>query len=141
MFTLSIILLSKPIYSRLLREEVSLLLNHFGADQESMRRAQSIITEAFSNVIRHAYDEHGGVCKVKLAIDEQKLVIRVADWGVGFNAEQSCQVSPWQESGRGLYFIQSMADNVKIESTSGSGTVLAIEVNLRVGHGSAVNTA
>lgn len=131
MLTLNLTLPSEPANSRLLRQEVVLLLSHHGADHGCIERAELIVTEAFANVVRHAYGKGGGECQVSLALGEGKLVIKIEDCGRGFVAHgKYFPPSLGEESGWGMYFIHSTADNLQIESTVGSGTVLTAVVNL-----------
>ena len=86
------------------------------------------ITEACSNSVRHAYDDADGMVDVVYRLDADRIVIEVADDGLGFDhsaAGESSDASDLSEGGLGIAIIRSVADELEIGSgESGRGSLI-----------------
>ena len=91
----------------------------------------AIVRESLSNVARHA-----GVseAKVLLAWQGDTLVLRVSDYGVGFDPEAVCGRTPKSGGGQGLINIRRRAERAggicRIKSAPGAGTELSVLIPL-----------
>ncbi|MFC1755014.1 anti-sigma B factor RsbW [Thermoproteota archaeon] len=90
------------------------------------------VSEACTNVVQYAYNDPGqGRIYLTYNIHPDKLEIIVTDKGGGFDiknpASEKRQVeldSPVINLGLGLTFIESLMDEMKVDSKQGSGTTL-----------------
>lgn len=107
---------------RLVRAVVTEALAAWGAGSDSRQDVAMALTEACTNVIRHATQAKsfdvavtltaGGVC-----------TIDVTDQGNGFVLNGQPFLPPATTiTGRGLYLIAQLADHVEVDSQPGKGT-------------------
>ena len=86
-----------------------------------------IVQEAFNNIIRHAKAANATVV---LHYDAQGLCIKVTDDGVGFDVPGESKSS--QKNKAGLKNMETrtkmIGGEMKIESSSGTGTVLLFTI-------------
>ena len=93
-------------------------------DAEIIADLKVALTEACTNVVRHAYADGKGVLEVHLQFADNAVVIEVTDAGRGF-ALTSLPAPPArpQEGGYGLSLIQSLTDDFAIlTGPQGRGT-------------------
>ena len=84
------------------------------------------LTEACSNVVRHAYKEQpAGEVEVRYELDEDKLSVEVVDEGIGFDPEAAAAAAgdELDEGGLGISIIRAIVDELDIRSSS-SGSSL-----------------
>ena len=84
------------------------------------------LTEACSNVVRHAYNEQrSGEVEVRYELDDDKLSVEVVDEGIGFDPEAVVAAAgdELDEGGLGISIIRAIVDELDIRS-SGSGSSL-----------------
>ena len=109
-------------------------LKHLGVAPASIKRTVVALFEAEINAIAHAY---GGTINVD--IDEQKIVMVVADKGPGIPNLDLAMQEGWSTAspevremgygaGMGLPNIKKNTDDLKIESTVGVGTTVTMTV-------------
>ena len=79
------------------------------------------VTEACTNVVRHAYDEDGGRMDIEIHPCSDRLEIVVADTGRGI-APSTDRLGP----GLGLPMIAHLADSVEIDRTVHAGSRVAM---------------
>ncbi len=97
--------------------------------------AYRIVQEALTNVARHSETPHA---HVNLSADEYHLIVRVADQGKGFDAEQD----PGGIGAAGVVGMRerasSLGGQLVIESILGEGTLVTahLPLNGNVGNGS-----
>ncbi len=72
------------------------------------------LTEACSNVVRHAYGEEGGSVEVRYELAADRLVIEVRDAGGGFEPDEAESSNGLSEGGLGIAIIRSIADELEI---------------------------
>ena len=91
--------------------------------QESSRRVEdfedkviSAVSEAFNNVVMHAYDSQGGSADLELESCQDGLIIRLRDMGKGFDlsveATRDLELETLRESHMGLELILACMDDV-----------------------------
>lgn len=110
--------------------EVERIVREVGFDEEMGDFVAIATTEAVSNAIVHGNKEDASR-KVRIRFEKQpdKLTISVADEGGGFNPEK-CEdptdpVNISKGSGRGLYILKTLMDEVNISSSS-KGTIITM---------------
>jgi len=88
-----------------------------GLDEEALADLKLAVTEACSNVVRHAYgDGVDGDVRLRLDVSPNRLTVEVTDGGVGFD---SADVGGWQaaalrDRGMGLSIIESVTDALDV---------------------------
>jgi anti-sigma regulatory factor (Ser/Thr protein kinase) len=94
-----------------------------GAGAEVCQRVALAVTEAVANAVMHAYDDHEQAGEVVLRgwSAPGSVVLQVSDAGRGLLPRDD---SPGL--GLGLALIRHMADDVRIESSAGTGTALTL---------------
>ncbi|MFD7131092.1 ATP-binding protein [Streptomyces sp. NPDC059894] len=113
-----------------------------GVDPDVSYDLSVALSEACANAVEHGGAAHGGCSeayRVTAYLDGEKCRIEVADSGPGFTAER--QVRPFQayevsgaddETGRGLFLIQELADHVHISNKPGrTGAVVSFDKILK----------
>jgi serine/threonine-protein kinase RsbW len=107
-------------------ENVALVRHVLGALAEALDLPQAVtedmrlaVTEACTNVVRHAYDDGEGAIDVAVRRQGGALDVIVADSGRGI--EPSPDTSG---PGLGLPLIAALADTVEIERSAGAGSRL-----------------
>lgn len=111
---------SVPVVRHLTRDA----LNSLGVIEECVGDIEVAVTEACTNVFKHA-DAHDRY-RVMIDIDESVCEIRVADEGAWFDSNQAGLVPAEldAEQGRGLHLIRAVVDDMRLESSPASGTVV-----------------
>jgi serine/threonine-protein kinase RsbW len=85
-------------------------------------RVALAISEAVTNVVRHAYrDRRSGPVRVKAELDDSDLVVTVADDGCGMEPRTD---SPGM--GMGLAIIGSVAGGMQLQSSGAGGLAMSI---------------
>ena len=115
-------------------ENVAVVRHVLGAFAESMRLPDELIedlrlavTEACTNVVRHAYPEgNPGAVEISIEPREERVKIVVADTGRGIGAS-----SDTSGPGLGLPLIAAIADTVDLQSAPGAGSRMAMTFRRR----------
>jgi serine/threonine-protein kinase RsbW len=97
------------------------------ADHPSSDDLEIAITEACTNVVRHASGaESFEVC---LDVAEDRCAIDVRDDGDGFDPSAACDDAPGttSERGRGLFLIKALGENVRMSSVPRHGSLIHFE--------------
>lgn len=87
------------------------------------------VSEACTNVIDHAFGGEASAAAtftVRIGVREGELRLEVLDEGVGFDPKHlpagTVESAAEREGGLGVFLMQGLMDEVKIESAPGSGT-------------------
>lgn len=123
----------------LARRQIDALLKHMHVESEDIHKAGLIVTEACSNVVRHAYNGAPENYSLSIIYSPERLVISIADEGVGFDPGTLSSPSPGQIGGYGLCFIREAADSFQI--TTEHGTTITAELRLHYRTESALHFA
>ncbi|MFI5491624.1 ATP-binding protein [Actinoplanes sp. NPDC051859] len=112
---------SVPAVRKLLRCALSVLQ----VDSEAGQDLEIALTEACANVVNHA----AGADSIEVTLDvaEDRCAIDVADNGTGFVAGGVDAPEPDSDRGRGLFLIQALSENVRMQSTPRSGSLIHFE--------------
>ncbi|MFC4586799.1 ATP-binding protein [Sphaerisporangium corydalis] len=109
-------------------------LEVLGVETQIKEDIQLMLTEACSNVIRHASETDEYTVSAQLI--EDRFVITVVDTGSGFDpekldAEKTETPSPMAEHGRGLQIMRALADDVRFMNRPLQGAIVCLEKALR----------
>jgi serine/threonine-protein kinase RsbW len=119
---------AKPEYITLSRLALAGLSRVRPLPDETLADLKLALTEACSNSVRHAYDGQGGHVDIRFELQEDRLIVEVADDGSGF--VPAGEVEPvdgdeLSEGGLGIAIIRSIADEVEIgDGPGGRGSRL-----------------
>jgi serine/threonine-protein kinase RsbW len=112
---------SRPEYVLLARLVVSQVGQMAGFGPEDVYDLKLAVTEAATNVIRHARVDH---FDIEYRVMPRAVEITVTDAGDGFDVDSSLR-GPDGQGGFGLAVIDNLVDEVVLDSTSG-GTRLTM---------------
>ena len=88
-----------------------------------------VLTEAVSNVVRHAYDgEPGHPIEMSLVVDADALTLTIRDFGRPFNlgSYRAPDLGDPQEGGYGVFLMHALMDQVHYDTSSEMGTTLTL---------------
>jgi len=94
---------------------------------------QLAVDEAVVNVITHAYhDDPTGRIDLVFDICADRLIIRVRDWGLGFDPDELPDPDPThpEASGYGIYLIRRLMDEVVYQAASDGNCVTMTKMAL-----------
>lgn len=117
-----------PEESREISRQAISILEGFISDIELLHDMDLVLTEACSNVARHAYDVCESCNRLVLKIiitPNEKVVFEVCDWGKGLKPKSMNFSMPDPESvgGRGLYIMSKLMDSFEIVTDGNKNTV------------------
>jgi serine/threonine-protein kinase RsbW len=95
--------------------------------EETLNDLKLALTEACTNSVRHAYREgRKGVVEIVYQLEPDRLVVEVADAGLGFQSEEleSSGNGGLSEGGLGIAIIRAVADEVEIGTRESGGSRL-----------------
>jgi serine/threonine-protein kinase RsbW len=101
-------------------ENIALTLRNFSGDRDKLAYDLNLVlTEAMANAIQHAnVDDPTKEVHIEILLVKQRLIIRVFDFGQGFDIEQYLEpLHPLEEHGRGIYLINTIMDEVSYQTT------------------------
>ena len=100
---------------------------------ETLNDLKLALTEACTNSVRHAYEGRDGVVEIVYRLEDDRLVVEVADAGTGFEARSvvDSENGDLNEGGLGIAIIQALADEVDIGERESGGSRLRFVKFLR----------
>ncbi len=107
-------------------ENIARTLRNYSGDREKLAYDLNLVlTEAMANAIQHANEgDPDKEVHIEISIISQRLIIRVFDFGEGFDFKQYVRPGhPLDEHGRGIYLMHSIMDEISYQQTE-SGHVL-----------------
>jgi serine/threonine-protein kinase RsbW len=120
---------AKPQYVSVIRLAVSGLATRLGFTYDEIEDLKIATGEAVTNVVHHAYVGEEGEVVMGCALFENKIEIMVADYGTSFNFEEiKTKIGPYKEDenvamlregGLGLYLMDTLMDEVKLNNEGG----------------------
>jgi len=120
---------SNALTARSSRHELTKFLNRFAADREAVFTAELILGEILANTVEHA----PGLVEIRIDWTGAKPIVTVRDTGPGLRQlSAGLPKDALDESGRGLYLIRALADEVSLKTAPGRGTELS--VTLAIAH-------
>ncbi len=113
-------------------ENIARTLRNYSGDREKLAYDLNLVlTEAMANAIKHANEgDPDKEVHIEISIIEQRLIIRVFDFGHGFDVKEYIEPRhPLDEHGRGIYLIHTIMDEISYQPIDG-GHVLEMVKNL-----------
>lgn len=114
---------ANPEYVSIIRLTVSGIANKLGFNLDDIEDMKVAVSEACTNAIKHSLDS-----KVYITFSsvEKGLNISVEDKGKGYdiNSIPAPDLAEPKESGLGLFIIQTLMDEVAVESVGEKGTII-----------------
>ncbi len=120
---------AKSQYVSVIRLTISGLAVRVGFTYDEIEDLKIATSEAVTNVVHHAYKGESGEVVLGCALYSDKIEIMVADYGVSFNFEEvKSKIGPYhedenvallREGGLGIYLMESLMDEVKINNEGG----------------------
>lgn len=115
---------ARPENVAVVRHVIGAFGEAFSFPSERMDDVRLAVTEACTNVVRHAYDHADGLLEVEVRPLPDRIEITVADSGRGI-APSTDRDGP----GFGLPMIATLADLVQIDRTVHAGSRVAMTFN------------
>ena len=105
------------------RLTVSAISNTIGFNVEEIEDIKIALSEACANAIRHSQKD---TFSLHFELEPGKLTIQVSDQGVGFDTNEVKEpvIEEMKENGLGFFIIESLMDEVTIDSEVGKGTTI-----------------
>ena len=108
---------------------VSAHLRADGASADTIWEVELALTEALSNVIRHAYaGRENGKIELELQLDSERLELEIVHYGEPFDAAsyRPPDLDALGAGGYGLHLIAQLMDEVEQGDAAGQGTCLRL---------------
>lgn len=120
---------SVPVVRHICRDALAEL----GVARDCVGDVELAVTEACTNVLKHAAGT-GDEYEVSVVVAEDNCVIRVIDSGIGFDHESLDRenAEAEAESGRGVFLMAALVDDLKFTSKPEVGTVVHLEKRLKL---------
>ena len=121
---------SVPVVRHICRDALADL----GVARDCVGDVELAVTEACTNVLKHAAGT-GTEYEVTVAIAGDDCVIRVIDSGTGFDhaaVDRHNAAGSGAESGRGVFLMAALVDDLKFTSKREVGTVVHLEKKLQL---------
>jgi serine/threonine-protein kinase RsbW len=109
------------------RAAVADLARSHGMEEPTLGDLKTILSEACSNVVRHAYPQVAGTFEVEAFPQDDALAIVVRDFGTGMRARANGDESSMR---LGLGLISMLSSWFEIAGGSGGGTEVRIQLPL-----------
>ena len=122
---------ANPEYVSIIRLTTSGIANKVGFCIDDIEDLKVAISEACTNAIKHSLEERFTIIYTMI---ENGLTIEIIDNGRGYDIKEVSEpdLDNLKESGMGLFIIQSLMDEVKVESKEGIGTSIKMTKYLGV---------
>jgi len=107
-------------------------------DETMLADLKLAVTEACANAVRHAYpDDVDGSVRLRVGLEPDLLTVEVADDGRGLDVDNlpGWDASRMREEGMGFSIMRAVVDELEIDSTSSTGTVVRLVKRLSGGSG------
>lgn len=135
--TFSLVLPRDVVSVPVVRRVCGCALADLGVAVDCVHDVQLALTEACTNVLKHANGTREGY-EVNIDIDDRECVIRVIDSGGGFTYEEFGReiAHGSAESGRGIHLMRNLVDSMTFESRPSRGTTVSLHKMLDMTNGS-----
>ena len=129
--TIKIEISANPEYVSIIRLTTSGIANKVGFCLDDIEDLKVAISEACTNAIKHSLEDRFTIIYTMI---EKGLTIEIIDNGKGYNTKEVSEpdLDNLKESGMGLFIIESLMDEVNVESTEGKGTSIKMTKYLGV---------
>lgn len=122
---------SNPEYVGIIRLTTSGIANKIGFSMDDIEDLKVAVSEACTNAIKHSNDN---MFNITFSILENGLTIEIQDNGKGYDVDNAAKpdLENPKENGLGLFIIQTLMDDVSIESKENKGTIVKMTKYLGV---------
>jgi len=133
-------ILSKSCNEAFARITVAAFAAQLDLNIEDLADIKTVVSEAVTNCIIHAYENAEGVIKIEARIFANSIEIEISDTGKGIeNIEQAREPlytskPDLERSGMGFTIMDSFMDELKIESVVGLGTKVTMKKIINIKH-------
>ena len=129
--TIKMEITANPAYVSIIRLTTSGIANKVGFCMDDIEDLKVAVSEACTNAIKHSSDDRFTIIYTMI---EKGLTIEIIDNGKGYNTKEVSEpdLDNLKESGMGLFIIESLMDEVNVESTEGKGTSIKMTKYLGV---------
>src|SRR6476620_6073414 len=103
------------------REMVQKLISGRTASADELEEVKVAVSEAFSNAVCHGSpDGSENTVGVRCTLSPEEFVVEVTDQGGGFQPQEITlpRFEEWKPSGRGLFLISALMDDVQFQPTA-----------------------
>jgi len=109
------------------RHEVRAYLERHALDHEGVEQADVVVAELLSNAVRHA----GTGAWIEVVWDEEQPLVTVRDVGPGFTFAGSEPPPPLAESGRGLWMVARLSEQLQVSVRRHAGAAVTARLPVR----------
>ena len=129
--TIKMEITANPEYVSIIRLTTSGIANKIGFCIDDIEDLKVAISEACTNAIKHSLEDRFTIIYTMI---ENGLTIEIIYNGKGYVSKEVSEpdLDNLKESGMGLFIIESLMDEVKIESKEGNGTSIKMTKYLGV---------
>lgn len=122
---------ANPEYVGIIRLTTSGIANKIGFSIDDIEDMKVAVSEACTNAIKHSSDDR---FYITFNIIDNGLNIEIKDNGVGCNIDLlgKPDLENPKENGLGIFIIQTLMDEVSIESSDNKGTIIKMTKYLGV---------
>lgn len=105
---------------------------------KSISDLQLVVDEAYSNIVKYAYDGQGGIIKLTLEAVDGRIEVTMHDWGAAFDPESVAWpdvMAPLEKrslGGLGLFLMKQIMDQVDFQCDPQIGNKLVMVKQLQV---------
>ncbi len=113
-------------YAKAVRLQAEAIARRVWDDEESVYDIVMAVGEVCDNAIEHGRSEMG--IDVEYVMEEGGFAVMIQDYGPGFDPTGRGEEPPdlFSESGRGLFLMKNLMDEVQIDSAPGRGTRIVL---------------
>lgn len=114
---------SNPNFVSVVRLTTSAIASKIGFNLDDIEDLKVAISEACTNAIKHSKKQD---FEVIFYIYDEKLSIEVIDKGIGYDLSKIKEpnLKEPKTSGLGLFIIKTLMDEVEVETSTDSGTII-----------------
>ena len=122
---------ANPDYVSIIRLTTSGIANRVGFSMDDIEDMKVAVSEACTNAIKHSEDNK---VNIEFNLLSDKLEIEIKDNGKGYDVSsiETPDLNNPKESGLGLFIIQTLMDEVNIDSNGNQGTIIKMTKYLGV---------
>ena len=122
---------ANPDYVSILRLTTSGIANKLGFSMDEIEDMKVAVSEACSNAVKHSEDNK---VSINFNLLNNGIQIEIIDNGKGYDIDaiETPDLSNPKEGGLGLFIIQTLMDEVDIESKGNQGTTIKMTKYLGV---------
>jgi serine/threonine-protein kinase RsbW len=113
-----------------------------GVEATCIGEIELAVTEACTNVLKHVVGTDVQY-EVSVEVDDRRCHIRISDGGVGgfdHSSHGLAEADAGAESGRGIFLMRAMVDELRFESVPNDGTIVHLVKHLELEENSVLRT-